>query len=92
MVSNVLLLIVTAHAADRELRVPDLKVENYTLPNGLGVILVVGDRGKVESSVKSLPFASTITFLDTKGNLCQLFRPRAEETDRISQAGAWVIR
>ncbi len=34
-----LLLAVTAHSADREPQVPNLKVEKYTLPNGLEVIL-----------------------------------------------------
>jgi hypothetical protein len=31
-------------------------------------ILVVGDRSKVESSLKSLPFAKQVAFLDSEGN------------------------
>ena len=54
----------------------DRVATKYITPANL-TILVVGDRSKVESAIKSLPFATTITILDAKGDPVSTATPAA---------------
>jgi hypothetical protein len=54
------------------------RVAKQYLDPGRMTVLVVGDRSKVESALKSLPFAQQLTVLDSDGNPLPASSPGAE--------------